>query len=592
MARARVTRTWRNSPVALAALISLLALAMPAVAMPGHIYAGAAPADARSRSTPHDGRAASIWFAPLDPTHREHPYDGSKDFMQLFQPGAPWKDAAAQVDVFKLYGGWVARIASDAQLRSAVANIHARGMRLAFEGGPLNPTATCGSGIEGFPYGLQEGPDIAQRIRSVGGVVDDVAMDEPFFYANVYDGPRACHWSPVTIARKVSKFEGAIHGVFPAARVGDIEPLVSGVPVSRYERWIDAYRKVTGHQLHFFHVDVDWARLDWPEAVKELEDFCKARNIEFGVIYNGDAGASSDRGWTTAAQRRFSMYEAQAGGRPDDAIFQSWNDHPDHALPETKAYTFTWLIDRYTRARTALVLNVTGSPASWQASGRLRVRKGDPIEGAPIRLTATPTSGSGIADVYTVRGTVPKGATHADVGYRVNTECGCDGSADLSLYAIEYRQGTGANRVPNASFTSALTGWGLWGEASQHLEPSDHGGGSMLHVTAAQGEVAAINSADFDVEAGKRFRVTFDVRVAPSSVGSGYLSLVFLGPSKEVLRERVFLEPATIELGDATTGADGRYATSGSGLPSGSLRIDAWYAGSVRDFPSHANRPL
>ncbi len=50
------------------------------------------------------------WFAPLPPmpTDAGRPYTGSEDFMDLFAPDAPWERAASQLDVFKLYGEWVA----------------------------------------------------------------------------------------------------------------------------------------------------------------------------------------------------------------------------------------------------------------------------------------------------------------------------------------------------------------------------------------------------------------------------------------------------------------------------------------------------
>ncbi|HSB90453.1 MAG TPA: hypothetical protein VLD63_10565, partial [Anaerolineales bacterium] len=113
--------------------------------------------------------------------------------MDLFDAGAPWEDAASHVQVFKLYGEWVAYHASDAELRMAVDGIRARGMALAVEAGPLDPPANCGQGVEGFA-GTEEGRRIARRILQAGGRLDLIALDEPLFFASIYNGPNACHW--------------------------------------------------------------------------------------------------------------------------------------------------------------------------------------------------------------------------------------------------------------------------------------------------------------------------------------------------------------------------------------------------------------
>ena len=90
------------------------------------------------------------------------------------------------------------------------------------------------------------------------------------------------------------------------------------------------------------------------EYEDSIEDAVRSRGIRFGFIYIGHG--STDREWTKTAENRLVTYEAKFDGRPDDVIFQSWLDRPDHVLPETKAGTFTWLINRYFRVRTTLAL--------------------------------------------------------------------------------------------------------------------------------------------------------------------------------------------------------------------------------------------
>ena len=108
-----------------------------------------------------------VWFAPLPPLPivEGRQFTGSDDFMQLFSSEAQWQSAAAHIQVFKLYGEWVAYKATDAQLEQVVEDLEKRGITLAVEAGPLNAPSNCGQGIEGFA-GTQEGLNIARRIKT------------------------------------------------------------------------------------------------------------------------------------------------------------------------------------------------------------------------------------------------------------------------------------------------------------------------------------------------------------------------------------------------------------------------------------------
>ena len=107
-------------------------------------------------------------------------------------------------------------------------------------------------------------------------------------------------------------------------------------------------------------------------------------------------------------------------------------------------------------------------------------------------------------------------------------------------------------------------------------------------MTAAPGQVAAINSSDFPVTPGARFTVTFAARVSPASKGSGYFDVVFLGPSQEVWRGTVNLAAAQIALGKPTTNAQGAFSAPLPSLPAGSYLVEAWFRGDAVRFPSYA----
>jgi hypothetical protein len=573
--------------VVLALISTSLAASEPSVSssVRGAPISGAATRE-RSGAGPQ-----RVWFAPLPPmpTRPGREYIGSSDFMKLFSPKAPWKTASKRVGVFKLYGEWIQGTATDAQLGRVVRDLRRRHIALAVEAGPLQASSECGEGVEGFG-GLTSGRLIADRIKAVHGTLAFIALDEPFYYANVYDGPNACHWPPKQIAGEVREFIAAVRAVFPRVVVGDIEPLDVIVQVRQLVQWLDAYHAVSGEQLPFFHLDVGFLALqDWPQATKELEDAARARGIAFGLIYDGDGG--TDQQWTQAAEQRFTTYEAQYGGRPDNAIFQSWVDHPDYVLPETKPGTFSYLIDRYFRRRTSLRLDLSppASDGSRSAGGTLADDRGHPLSGAPVELSATPLDGPGTFAEYSLFGTVPTEATTAVVGLRINTECGCSAASEFRLYGARYTEPSRENAVPNPSFDQGWAGWGAWGDGSVALEPSDRAGAWMLHVRASPGQIAAINSSTFRVSSGAAFTLSFAARVAPRSRGSGYFAIFFLSPATEVARRTIALAPSTVALGTTTTGADGSFTAAVRGLPEGTSLVEAWYRGDGRYFPAYAS---
>lgn len=275
--------------------------------------------------------------------------------------------------------------------------------------------------MEGLNNGLHTGPLWARRIQAAGGVLCYVAMDEPFFYGSLYDGPRACHGSPT-------------------------------------------------------------------------------------------------------------------------------------ANPPT----------------TAGMLQVTGS---------LTDIAGNPISNAPVELSVTPLSGPGVFAEYTISGTVPAGVTQANIGFRVNDECGCSGTSEFFLYEARYVQGNETrNRVANGNFSQGLQDWGFWGTGTARIERSDRGPGNMLHVQATPAQSASINSAPFPVTAGATYTLTFAARVSPVSVGSGYFAVFLLKPSGEGQRDMIPLEPAAIR---DTTSTDGRgtYRFTVQGVPSARLKLRVKYSG-------------
>jgi len=301
-------------------------------------------------------------------------FTGSTDFMALFQPDAPWPEAAGLIQVFKLYGEWVAYHASDDQLREVVTDLERRGLALAVEAGPLNAPTDCGQGVEGFA-GTEEARLIARRIRAAGGTIDLIALDEPFFFGQIYDGPNACHWSTERIARGVDEFVQTMRSFFPEVIIGDTEPLAGAATPSAYIAWLQGFRAEAGYDLAFLHMDIDWGRPGWTDEVLQIEEFGREFGVPVGIIYTGNSQDPSDEAWLSIAGERVLRYEDEHSGRPDHVLFQSWHDRPDHVLPESEPYTFTGFLRAYFQDRSALGLRDEGPGANLAYRRRTRVSR-------------------------------------------------------------------------------------------------------------------------------------------------------------------------------------------------------------------------
>ncbi len=315
-----------------------------------------------------------IWFAPLPPLAvvEGRNFTGSDDFMSLFEQDAPWQNAAGHIQVFKLYGEWVAYQAADVQLRQVVEDMKRRGIALAVEAGPLDAPSNCGQGVEGFA-GTEEGLKIAQRIRIAGGRLSFIALDEPYYFAHFYDGPGACSWDAEKVAKKVGEYIQAIRRIFPDVRVGDTEPLAGAASAPAYENWLDVFREVNGYDLAFLHMDIDWSRLNWAKEVMAIEAYGDERNVPIGIIYTGNAFDKTDEAWLSAAGERVKKLEIEMNASPDHVLFQSWNDKPDHVLPETTDFTFTDFVNDYFTDKSALGFRREGAGANLALGKSVRV---------------------------------------------------------------------------------------------------------------------------------------------------------------------------------------------------------------------------
>jgi hypothetical protein len=313
------------------------------------------------------------------PTDERRPFIGSLDFFSLFDPEVPWY-GYKNIQVFKLYGEWVAYHASDEELQRAVEGIRRMGLALAVEAGPLNSTGECGQSIEGFA-GIEEGKLIARRILKAGGRIDLIAMDEPYYFGHFYDGPNACRWTDEKVASEIDQFITVMRGFFPGLIVGDTEPISGPAGAPEYQAWMVSFRAVTGYDLAFLHLDIDWSRPEWPSEALQIEKFGEERGVPVGIIYTGNFQDANDQNWVSICGERIKRYELENNAHPAHVIFQSWHDKPDYVLPEEDPNTFTGIMLSYFTDKTSLGFAQKGQGANL--AFRKPVRFSSAIPGYP-----------------------------------------------------------------------------------------------------------------------------------------------------------------------------------------------------------------
>jgi hypothetical protein len=527
----------------------------------------------------------TTWLAPIGATKAIPEVQGAADYFDLFSPTAPWSRAASHVTVFKMYARMLDL--DDATLRNMFADLKRRHIAFAIEWGALEPVDSC-AWTEGFDS-AGSGLHYAQRIRDLGGTLQYVAFDEPFQHTSfLYQGPGACLWSAQQIAQYASHDLAEIQSVFPDVVVGDIEVLPDSDSVDTwlgaYQQWVDAWRAETGKHFAFFHFDVAWTS-DWKAPAAALARALRARHIPVGQIYIGDVDAGSDASWIASAVQHTADVEIGVGLTPDQVIFQSWEPRPTHVLPEADPTAFTYVIDRYFRARTRLTLNA----AAGTAQGQLTGPGGGPLAQTTIELTAIPLSGNGQVAAYQFSGTAPMGTQSVVFGARVGME-GCDlvGTQPAEFSLTDFALDAGAVGKLSDDFAQGLNGWGTWGTAAApHLQ------GTSLDVLVPSGQSLGLNSISLPLSAsGATYTFTVHAAIPSGGVGGGCVIAVFLNAGNvEITRAVVPLVPLSLNIGQGQTDANGGYSVPLMPQPDGTS-LTAQYAGSDALWPAGASAVL
>ena len=170
----------------------------------------------------------------------------------------------------------------------------------------------------------------------------------------------------------------------------------------------------------------------WATQLTQLQSYFRGRGIPFGIIYDGDFMDGALQ-WTTSAERRFANIEINSQAVPDDTIFESWHPQPLYGLPDSSPGTMTNLVDRYIAVET--VINATKTNGGFTGS---LTSNGKPVPGVQLFAYGVDDGTLNITATASLTNTVPSGAVNAVIALRINTECDCNGSANIFLGTTQY----------------------------------------------------------------------------------------------------------------------------------------------------------
>lgn len=273
-------------------------------------------------------KTITLWLCP-------HPYfsgtnfDGSSDFNSLFNTYfSQWPNIRSHVEVFKFYqhpfySG--SGLYTDAQVQQIIERLEQCNIDMAFESGAVtdwSPDGTEAARVTNVTI---------SRIKSLGGKVKYVAMDEPLCLG-IKLGQ-----SPDDVVDHVDNYLDRVKAAHPDAIIGEIMayPFVSMALTLAY---LQSLKNRTGKWLPFVHLDVDLNHLNQLglglSEISDLKAFCTSHGIQFGIIFtHNELEASSDSDYYVGTLSWAASINSQVG-MPDHIISQSWQDKPDYCLPE------------------------------------------------------------------------------------------------------------------------------------------------------------------------------------------------------------------------------------------------------------------
>lgn len=224
------------------------------------------------------------------------------DYLDLFKPNAPWPVASAHLQAFEI-SAQMALTGTDEQLKTVIEGLRSRHIGLAIQLGLLTFSERCGGQVEGYAGPLAVDA-AARRIKSVGGQIDYVEIDEPVVWGHLASGKaKFCQDSISDLVDQIAPKVILLKKYFPNVQFGEIDTIDSRHPkmVDDLVGFADLFRKKTGVGLTFFHADMQW-NTDWRQLFPDLVHRMHASGIRIGVVCDGDTKlGSTNETWVASA---------------------------------------------------------------------------------------------------------------------------------------------------------------------------------------------------------------------------------------------------------------------------------------------------
>jgi hypothetical protein len=187
------------------------------------------------------------------------------------------------------------------------------------------------------------------RAIKLGADLRSIAMDEPL------SGSRALGQNKDEAVEQTARFIRLVRSHYRGLLVGDIEPY-PGIELQAHSFWLRLLQNRIieggGMPLDFYRLDVDWVAFtkagkgNWGEVVT-LSTALRKMGLAFSLIYWASAypsarglGLDGDYAWYSQVLKEGRDF-ADAGGRADQCVVESWINVPTRAVPESQNYTFT-----------------------------------------------------------------------------------------------------------------------------------------------------------------------------------------------------------------------------------------------------------
>ena len=319
------------------------------------------PLSGQSAPTPGPSPLPLVVMGPPDIEH-------GRCLRELFEHPDQWAKTRAVVNELLFPDhGFSNKNFTDDEMRAWFAQMQQWGLKLELETGAIKEWGVTGEGTFDREHAQWD------RILSLGGKVDSIAMDEPLACVRFFLKPVQ---SEDYAVQETANFIAIVRKNYPQTAIVDVESYPS-LTLRDNEWWIDALQKKLAEMkirgVDGYRLDVDSVCFSlqnkgasWNEVAK-IQQFCHTRNLPFGLIYWAPGyniaaalGTADDSTWYTGiieqgynydqvtkapqsgmAQKLKSDHFGRGDGGPDQYVIDSYVGAPLRTLPETDNFTFT-----------------------------------------------------------------------------------------------------------------------------------------------------------------------------------------------------------------------------------------------------------